>query len=290
MNMNNSVIEIEGLEKHFDRFNLGPINLSVPQGCMVGYIGENGSGKSTTLKLILGLLRADAGKIKLWGQPVQNMSPSQMNRIGVVFDDLPLPLEMTVKEAGQFCRFSFDTWDAKAFREHLDRFRLPAGEKIKNLSRGMKMKLALAIALSHQAELLILDEATSGLDPVVRDDILDLLLEFLQDETHTILISSHILSDLDKAADYIALLHEGKLLFVEHKDDLLADYALCSIGDEGMANLDPSAIIGQRKHAFGRELLVRRDLIPNDIELNKPTIEDIMIYFVKGDKNESTFI
>ncbi|NLA96564.1 MAG: ABC transporter ATP-binding protein [Clostridiaceae bacterium] len=288
--MNNPVIEIKSLEKHFGRFSLGPLDLSVPQGCIVGYIGENGSGKSTTLKLILGLLRADAGKIMLWGQPIQEMNPSLMNRIGVVFDDLNLPREMTVKEVGRFCRFSFDTWEEKTFQEHLERFGLPLGEKLKNLSRGMKMKLSLAIALSHKAELLILDEATSGLDPVVRDDILDLLLDFLQDKTHAVMISSHVLSDLEKAADYIALLHEGRLLLMEHKDELKDHYALCSVDDETAASLPTDAILGQRKHAFGQELLVKRELMPEGIELSKPTIEDIMVYFVKGVKNESPFI
>ncbi len=279
--MNKYAIKIKGLEKHFDRFTLGPIDLSVPTGCMVGYIGENGSGKSTTIKLILGLLHKDNGIIKIFGQDIQ---PELMNRIGVVFDELHLPFEMKVNEAGKFCQMSYDTWQAGVFSSHLKNFNLPLEQKIKNLSRGMKMKLSLAIALSHQAELLILDEATSGLDPVVRDEILDILLDFLQDEHHTVFISSHILSDLEKVADYIAFLHEGKLLFMEQKDELLDSYALLTADDDTAASLDQEAIVGRRKYAFGQDLLVKRNRMPEGIKLTKPTIEDIMVYIIKGEE------
>lgn len=282
--MNKDAIKISGLEKHFAHFTLGPLDLNIPTGCMVGYIGENGSGKSTTIKLILDLLHKDNGDIKIFGEDI---GPKLMNRIGVVFDDLHLPFEMKVYEAGKFCQMSFDTWQAEIFSSYLQRFNLPLNQKIKNLSRGMKMKLSLAIALSHQAELLILDEATSGLDPVVRDEILDILLDFLQNERHTVFISSHILSDLEKAADYIAFLHEGKLLFMEQKDELLDSYALCTVDDDTAASLDNEAIIGRRKHAFGQDLLVKRDRMPEGINFTKPTIEDIMVYSIKGEKYET---
>lgn len=170
------------------------------------------------------------------------------------------------------------------FYELKERFKLPKKQAIKNYSRGMRMKLSMAIALSHDAEILMLDEATSGLDPIVREDILDLLLEFMQDESHTILISSHILSDLEKVADYIAFIYEGKILFFESKDELKYNYALCNLSNEEVKNLDKDAIIGRRIHSFGQELLVKRDLVPESLNLEKPTIEDIMIYFVKGEK------
>ena len=152
----------------------------------------------------------------------------------------------------------------------------------------MKMKLGLAMALSHHAELLILDEATSGLDPIIRDEILDILLDFMQDEKHTILISSHILSDLEKVSDYIAFIDNGKLLFFEGKDELKDKYALCSISNEEANNLDRSIVVGRRVHTFGQDLLIIKDQAPKGIDLQKPTIEDIMIYFVRGDKNESS--
>lgn len=284
--MNENAIEMCGLEKHFKDFSLGPLDFTIPTGCIVGYIGENGAGKSTTIKLILGLLRPDTGHIKVLGQEVGHGKQELMNKIGVVFDDLHLPGEMKIKEVGKFSEMSFATWQEETFSNLLNHFDLPVQQRIKNLSRGMKMKLSLGIALSHQAELLILDEATSGLDPVVRDEILDLLLDFLQDEGHTVFISSHILSDLEKAADYIALIHEGKLLFMEQKDELREQYALCSLSKEMAERLDHKAIIGRREHAFGEDLLVKRDLVPSGIELSKPTIEDIMVYIIKGDTHE----
>lgn len=184
--MLNNVIEIRNLTKNYKNFSLGPLNFNVPIGCMVGYIGENGSGKSTTLKAILGLIHTDSGEIKIFGKNIKEHEPRIMNKIGVVFDDINIPGEMKIKEVGSMCKLSFDTWEENIFNSYIKRFGLPNEQKVKNLSRGMKMKLSLSIALSHKAELLLLDEATSGLDPVVRDEILDILLDFLQDENHTI--------------------------------------------------------------------------------------------------------
>ncbi len=286
--MLSNAIEIKNLTKNYAGFSLGPLNFNVPMGCMVGYIGENGSGKSTTLKAILGLIHPDSGEIEIFGKNTKEHEPTLMNRIGVVFDDINIPGEMKIKEVCKFCRLSFDTWEENTFNQYIKRFKLPREQKVKALSRGMKMKLSLSIALSHKADLLILDEATSGLDPVVRDEILDILLDFLQDEKHTVLISSHILSDLEKAADYIAFLHNGQILFMEEKDMLVERYALCSLDHETIKNLNPDAIVGKRRHAFGQDLLVIRDLMPNGIELSKPSIEDIMVYIIKGEENEST--
>lgn len=285
--MPSNAIEIKNLTKNYAGFSLGPLNFNVPMGCMVGYIGENGSGKSTTLKAILRLIHPDSGEIKIFGKNIREHEPTLMNRIGVVFDDINIPGEMRVKEVGNLCKLSFDSWEDSTFSSYIRRFNLPSAQRVKNLSRGMKMKLSLSIALSHRAELLILDEATSGLDPVVRDEILDILLDFLQDEKHTVLISSHILSDLEKAADYIAFLHNGKILFIEEKDALVERYALCSLDHKTIQNLDSEAIVGRRKHAFGQDLLVIRDLMPIGIELSKPSIEDIMVYIIKGEENES---
>lgn len=274
-------IRIRNLEKSFDDFTLGPIDLDIPNGTIVGYIGQNGAGKSTTIKLILGLLNKDRGEIEVLG--VNNTKDVEIkDRIGVVFDDLLFPEEMILVDVEKFCSGVYSKWDRKSFASYKERFSLKDKQKIKSYSRGMKMKLSMAVALSHKAELLILDEATSGLDPVVREEILDLLLDFMQDENHTILISSHILSDLEKIADYIAFIHEGRILFVEAKDILEEDYGICSLSSEEASNLDPEAIVGRRMHAFGEELLVKRNMVPKDINLQKPSIEDIMIYYVKG--------
>ncbi len=286
--MAGNAIEIQNLTKNYKGFSLGPLSFNVPMGCMVGYIGENGSGKTTTLKAILGLIHPDSGEIKVFGKNIKEHKPEVMNRIGVVFDDLNIPGEMRVKEVGRLCEYAYDTWEGNTFGNYVRRFKLPNEKKVRELSRGMRMKLSLSIAFSHKAELLIFDEATSGLDPVVRDDILDVLLDFLQEEEHSILISSHILSDLEKTADYIAFLHNGKLLFIDEKDMLVEKYALCSVDSNTLQNLDPKSIVGRRKHAFGQDLLVMRDSVPDGIKLSKPSIEEIMVYITREEESESS--
>ena len=281
--MSNYAIEIKDLVKQFDNFKLGPINLTIPKGTIVGYIGQNGAGKSTTIKLLLGLLNKDSGEIKI----LDEINPSSVglkDKLGIVFDDLLVPEEMTLIDVEKFCSRVYSKWNKNSFYRFKEKFNLPEKKIIKNYSRGMKMKLSMAVALSHSAELLILDEATSGLDPIVREEILDLLLDFMQDENHTILISSHILSDLEKVADYIAFINDGKILFMETKDELKENYGICTLSNEEVASIDEEAIVGRRIHSFGQELLVKKNLIPNSIIFQKPSIEDIMIYFVKGVK------
>mgnify|MGYP000993397244 FL=1 len=281
--MSNYAIEIKDLVKQFDNFKLGPINLTIPKGTIVGYIGQNGAGKSTTIKLLLGLLNKDSGEIKI----LDEINPSSVglkDKLGIVFDDLLVPEEMTLIDVEKFCSRVYSKWNKNSFYKFKEKFNLPEKKIIKNYSRGMKMKLSIAVALSHNAELLILDEATSGLDPIVREEILDLLLDFMQDENHTILISSHILSDLEKVADYIAFINDGKILFMETKDELKENYGICTLSNEEVTSIDEEAIVGRRVHSFGQELLVKKNLIPNGIIFQKPSIEDIMIYFVKGVK------
>ena len=281
--MSNYAIEIKDLVKQFDNFKLGPINLTIPKGTIVGYIGQNGAGKSTTIKLLLGLLNKDSGEIKI----LDEINPSSVglkDKLGIVFDDLLVPEEMTLIDVEKFCSRVYSKWNKNSFYKFKEKFNLPEKKIIKNYSRGMKMKLTMAVALSHNAELLILDEATSGLDPIVREEILDLLLDFMQDENHTILISSHILSDLEKVADYIAFINDGKILFMETKDELKENYGICTLSNEEVTSIDEEAIVGRRVHSFGQELLVKKNLVPNGIIFQKPSIEDIMIYFVKGAK------
>ena len=280
--MTHDAIQISGLKKSFDDFSLGPIDLDIPRGVIVGYIGQNGSGKSTTIKLILDLLKRDQGEIRVFGEEVVD-HPQIKDKIGVVFDDLYLPGELRIGDINRFCQGVYSKWQTDYFNKLVDTFDLPENRLIKDYSRGMKMKLGVAIALSHEAELLILDEATSGLDPIVRKEILDLLLEYMQSEDHTILISSHILSDLEKVADYIAFIHQGKLLFMEEKNKLEEDYGICSLSEEELGEIDPQAIVGKRSHAFGEEVLVLRDRVPKNIDLKRPSIEDIMIYYVRGE-------
>lgn len=283
--MTNYAIETDDLVKEFDGFKLGPIDISIPKGTIVGYIGQNGSGKSTTIKLLLGLLNKDAGSIKILDSSDYNTTQIK-DKLGVVFDDLLFPEEMTAEDVERFCSKVYSKWNKIKFDQLINDFSLDTKKYIKNYSRGMRMKLSLAVALSHDAEILILDEPTSGLDPIVREEILDLLLDFMQDENHTILISSHILSDLEKIADYIAFIHNGKVLFFERKDQLEEKYAICNLSDKEVENIDQKAIIGKRTHSFGQELLAKRNLIPKGIALEKPSIEKIMIYFAKGENKK----
>jgi len=271
------------VEKRFEGFHFGPITFSVPKGCIVGYIGENGAGKSTTIKLLLGMIRPDAGKICLFGRETAQLQEEDKQKIGCVFDDLYLPGEMTLKNAEVFHRALYDkAWEKDTFYTLVRRFHLPEDRAIRQYSRGMRMQLGMALALSHGAELLLLDEATSGLDPVIRDDVLDLLLDFIQKDEHTVLISSHILSDIEKVADYIAFIHEGKLLFLEAKDELQERYGVATVSLEQLAGLDSAAIVGKRIHAFGADVLVERAMVPKELDVEKASIEDIMVYWIKG--------
>ncbi|WP_229769927.1 ABC transporter ATP-binding protein [Mobiluncus porci] len=278
-----NAIEIEGLTKRLGTFELGPLNLNIPRGTFVGLIGENGAGKSTTIKCLHGILEPDGGGVEVLGHDPLHDNPAYKARVGFVFDDLYLPENFMMKQVERFNKYLYgEAWQSEVFAGFVKRFGLPAKKTIKKFSRGMKMKLGLACALSHGAELLILDEPTSGLDPVVRDEVLDILLEFLQDENHTVLFSSHILSDLEKAADYIAFIHEGKLLLMEPKDEMKERYALLQGSADQIAALDPKAILGRRHTEFGDTLLVRRDKVPAGLTLEKPSIEDIMVYLIKG--------
>ncbi|MGI6506834.1 MAG: ABC transporter ATP-binding protein [Saccharofermentanales bacterium] len=278
-----NAIELRGLKKRLGNFVLGPIDLTVPRGCIVGYIGENGAGKSTTIKLLLHLMFPDEGEIRLLGKDVQKFTPQMKKDIAYVFDDLYLPEDMTLTNVHNFHRKLYgQAWQDKTFSDLVARFNLPDNKSIKHFSRGMKMQLGLALALSHGAKLLLLDEATSGLDPVIRNDVLDILLDYIQNENHTVFVSSHILSDLEKVADYIAFIHKGKLLFMETKDDLVNQYGIASLSEKQLEELDDKAIVGKRPHKFGVEVMLKRELVPSDFELEKVSIEEIMVYMIKG--------
>lgn len=284
----NDILKIKCLKKSLNDFYLGPLDLNIKRGSIVGYIGENGAGKSTTIKLILGDMKKDSGEIYIFGKKIEDLTEDEKKKIAFVFEDFFFPQEMNIKEVEKFHSMYYgDFWEKETFDRLLKRFNLPEKKKISSFSRGMKMKLSLILALSHKAELLILDEATSGLDPVARDDILDILLEFIQDENKSIMISSHILSDLEKIADEIAFLHRGKLIFVENKDKLKEDYGLVSLSKEEFESLDKNSIIAVRDHKFGKECLVKKELIPQNLEVENVSIEEIMVYMIKEKYNES---
>ena len=221
-----NALEIKNLTKSYPGFTLDNLNLTLPSGCILGLIGENGAGKSTTIKLILDMIHKDSGSIIILGKDNTDSIELTKEDIGVVMDEVGIPECLTVKQVGNVMKNTFSNWDDVEYARLAQKLALPDKKQFKEFSRGMKMKLGIAIALSHKAKLLILDEATSGLDPVVRDEVVEMFSDFTRDENHSILISSHIVSDLEKLCDYVAFLHKGKLLLCEEKDQLLAEYGL----------------------------------------------------------------
>ena len=276
-----NAITLTGLSKTYPTFQLGPLDLTLPIGSIMGLVGENGAGKSTTLKLILDLLRPGDGEIAILDQPVPASYPRLKEEVGVVLEELSYPAFLTARQVGRLMANAYRQWEPETYEGFLTRLDLPRDQAFSTLSRGMKMKLHLAVALSHGAKVLILDEPTSGLDPMVRQEILDLLYDFC-DEEHAILISSHIVSDLEKICDYIAFLHKGKLVLMDEKDRLLERYGVLKCSPEELAKLDPEIILAQRIHHYGAEALVERDKVPDGLLVDKITLEELIIYMARG--------
>ncbi len=282
-----NAIEIKGLEKHYDGFRLGGFDLTLPSGCIMGLVGENGAGKSTTIKLIMDAIGRDAGEISVLG--VDNRSAGFRDikeNIGVVLDEAYFPEVMSARNVGKVMALTYKKWDAAAFEGYLKKFSLAPDKIFKDYSRGMRMKLAIAAALSHGAKLLILDEATSGLDPMARDELLDIFNDFTRDENCSILLSSHIVSDLEKICDYIAFLHRGKLVLCEEKDRLLEEYALIRLPEERLRELPEESVISRRASNYGTEALVLRGSIPAAIQTEHTSLEDIILFLAKGDERK----
>ncbi|MEJ9280779.1 ABC transporter ATP-binding protein [Ureibacillus thermosphaericus] len=275
-------IEVVNLRKTFPQFQLVDVSFQLPTGTIMGFVGENGAGKTTTIKCLLNLLQKDRGEVKLLGLDYVEHDTAIKEQIGVVFDDLYVPETLNATQINHILEKIFSNWDEAYYVELLKRFKIPIKKPIKQLSRGMRMKLSIAMALAHHPKLLILDEPTSGLDPIVRDEILDLFMEFMQDEDNSILFSTHITSDLEKIADYITFIHEGEIVFSKNKDELLYDYGIWKGTVEQSKELPEHAKVRMRKNAFGIEILVNRKEVNNAFHLDKPSIEDIMLFFVKG--------
>ena len=277
-----NLIEARGLKKRFARFELGGVDLVLPAGCILGLIGENGAGKSTTTGLLLGLLRRDGGEVRVLGEDPERAEPELHEEIGVVLDSCPFAETMSCRDVKRILAAGYASFDGARFDSLCGRFGLDARQKIREYSRGMRMKLSIAAALSHASRLLILDEPTSGLDPIVRDELLDILLEFIQDERRSVLISSHILSDLEKACDYISFIHAGRTVFTEEKDVLLDKYVLAKGSEGEIAALDPARVVGVRHGQFGCEALVERGYA-GKLVCDRAGIEDIMLFYIRGD-------
>lgn len=277
-----NAIEIKNLCKSFPGFALDNLTLTLPSGCIMGLVGENGAGKSTTIRLILDMLHKDSGSITILGKSQEDHIEVTKQDIGVVLDEVGIPDCLTARQVGRIMRYTFCNWEADTYAALLERLTLPDNKPFKEFSRGMKMKLGLAVALSHQPKLLILDEATSGLDPVVRDEMVSMLNDFTRDEGHSVLISSHIVSDLEKLCDYIAFLHKGRLMLCEEKDQLLAAYGLVQCTKEQLETLDAAAVLFHKESPYGIKALVLRDRIPGHMAVSPVSIEDLFVFMAKG--------
>lgn len=275
-----NAIEIKDLTKSYSGFTLDHLNLVLPEGCIMGLVGENGAGKSTTIKLILDMIHKDGGSISLLGKDnTENIDLKE--EIGVVLDDIGIPECLTVRQVGQVMRHTFKNWRQDRYQSLIKKMSLPERKPFKDFSRGMKMKLGIVVALSHDPRLLLLDEPTSGLDPIVRDEVVEMLMDFTREEKHAVLISSHIVSDLEKLCDYVAFLHKGKLLLCEEKDRLLAKYGMIHCTEEELRNFPPNAIKYEKKNPYGTQALVVRNAMPSGVRVSPVSIEELFVFMVK---------
>ncbi len=285
-----NAIEIKGVTKKYDGFTLDNISFDVPRGSIMGFIGQNGAGKTTTIHGILNLIPLNAGEIRLLGMDHIKDEQAIKERISVVFDEMPFHDIFTAAEMGRIFKGLYPLWDDAVYQEKLERFQLPQKKKIGQFSKGMKMKLQIACALSHGAELLIMDEATTGLDPVVRSEILDMFLEFLQDEGHSILMSSHITSDLEKIADSVTFIDRGKILLSGYKDDVLASHGIIKCTKADYRELDPADLVSTRLTDFGAEAMVSdREAAArkySGMVMDPAALDEIMVYYVNRTKKE----
>lgn len=285
-----NILELHQVCKTFPKtnFTLDHVSFSVPYGSIMGFVGENGAGKTTTIGCVLNTVSKDSGTIKIFGKELADTDTELKEKIGVVYDGDNFPAYWTAEQLSDVMQGLYTNWDNELFKKYLNDFRLLPNQKIKSYSRGMTMKLAVAAALSHYPQLLILDEATSGLDPIMRDDILDVFLEFVQDENHSILLSSHITSDLEKIADYITFIHNGKLIMAASKNDLVYNFAVMRCKESQFLELDPGDILAYRKRDYQIDVLVS-----NGKEIQRKyrnavvdhvSIDEIMLLLVKGER------
>ena len=275
-------IEVKNLTKSFGDFTLKDLSFNVPSGTIMGLVGENGAGKSTAIKLIMNTLKADNGEVSVLG--VSNLSKEFTNLkqdIGVVLDEAYFPEVLNAKNINNIMKLIYKNWNEDSYFEYIKKFSLPLTKIFKDFSRGMKMKLSIAVALSHNPKLLILDEATSGLDPMVRDEILDVFNEFTRDENHSIILSSHIISDLEKICDYICFIHKGEVLLVEEKDLLLEKYAVIKLTENQLETLPKDSIVRKTRTNFGYEVLVQKNKINSAFRVENTRLEDIILLMVK---------
>ena len=274
-------LEIKNLTKRYGDFK-AEVSFSVPGGAVVGLIGENGAGKSTVIKSILGIVHPDGGKIFFDGKEIDRLSREERQKIAYVLDDTGLPDELTLKMLGNVFKNMFIKWDGAKYKSLISSLKLPENNPVKEFSKGMKMKAAIAVSLSYDSKLLILDEPTSGLDPVVRDEILGMIYDYVSGDDRAVVISSHITSDLEKLCDYIVYMHGGKVVISEPKDELLEKYAVYSVDKKIVPELDRDAVIKVLEKEYRTELLAYRDRMPEGFDMRPVRLDDIMLFYSKG--------
>ncbi len=277
-----NALEIRNLTKSYPGFELDHVNLTLPAGCILGLIGENGAGKTTTIKLILNMICREEGTITILGKDNQKDLCHLKEDIGVVLDEVGIPECLTAKQVGKVMSLSYRQWDQARYEELCRRMALPEMKTFGDYSRGMRMKLGIAVAMSHDAKLLLLDEPTSGLDPVVRDEVVEMFSDFTRDEEHSILISSHIVSDLEKLCDYIAFLHKGKVMLCEEKDLLLSKYGLVHCTSGELAEIPEEAVKHVSENPYGVEAMVLREAVPAGMAISPISIEELFLFMIKG--------
>ena len=285
-----NAIEVSGLCKNYPNFSLNQVSFTVPKGCIMGFIGQNGAGKTTTLRSVLNISSIDGGEVRLLGQDLISNETEIKSRIAVVFDEIPFHGSLTAQDMEVFFRGIYPEWNKDTYYGYLKFFEIREKQKISEYSKGLKMKLQLACALSHNAELLILDEPTAGLDPVVREELLQILMKYMEDGEHSILMSSHITSDLDKIADMVTLIDHGSILFSERVDTLIEQHGLVKCASGDVSRLDPNDIISVRRNRFGDEVMVRNRekavyAIPGAV-IDQVNLEDIMVFYVDRYRKE----
>ena len=282
------ILEVKNLNKKYKDFQSKNVNLSLPKGMIMGLIGENGAGKTTTIKAILNIINTDSGEIKIFGLDNKKEEKKIKQDIGVVLDDSFLSEYLNPIDINKIMKNFYQNWDEKLYFKYIDEFKLPKNKISKDYSSGMKMKLKIAVALSHHPKLLILDEPTSGLDPVARNEILDIFQDFIQDEEHAILVSSHITSDLEHIADYITFINNGEIVLTKTKDELLDRYGIVKCSEQEFKKINKADYLKYKKNRYEYEILVENKnefKRKYDIQIiDKPTIEEIMLIYIKGEK------
>lgn len=280
------LLEISNISKSFgNKVVLKDVTFNVPSGSIVGFIGDNGAGKSTTFKTVLGLVSKDAGKVKIFGKENINKHPKMKEKIGVVFDAMNLPAHLTIKQLNKVFEKLFDSWDQNNFNRLVNSFSLPIDKKVKEFSRGMSMKLSIAVALSHNSKLLLLDEATGGLDPSSREEVLDELKNFVKSSNGGVLLSSHIMSDIEKIANHLVFIKDGEILLNEGKEKVIESYGIVKINKEQITLLNKDIVVAKRNNGSYLSLLVSdKKELPNGLNPKIISMDELSVFLTRSEK------